>query len=150
MKINIRLKLLCFSFIILGAIGYFGYSEHKSNQELLDSTHWVQHTELIINQSANILALVKEIEIASEGFLISGDSGFLKSSMPVKSIFGLIGDLKDLTRDNHIQELHEDSLAVYMHQYLDFSSQILELKNNKGFSSTRNSIYIEQSRNLVA
>src|ERR1700733_512930 len=150
MKINIRLKLLFFSFIILVGIGYIGYTEYKSNQELLDSIHWVQHTEQVIHQSADILARVKDIEIASQGFLISGDSLFLKSDGSPKSIFAMIGNLRQLTWDNHLQELHEDSLTVYMHNYVDFSSQIVGLRNKKGLSPAGNSIYIEEGRNLVA
>src|ERR1017187_1224053 len=130
MKINIRQSLLFFSFIIVGGIGFIGFADYKSNQKLVDSAKWVQHTEQIIYLSASVLSLVKDIETASQGYVITSDHAFLESLPQPKSMFAKIAQLKQLTSDNQAQEVREDSLRLDMNRYLDFSYRLIELNNN--------------------
>jgi len=135
MKISILQKLIIFSFIILAGNLFIGYTVYKSNQKLLNSQQWVQHTEQVISQSGNILLLVKDFEIASKGFVITNDSSFLEPFKQVKITFAYIGQLRQLTRDNPLQQQRIDSLNFYLHKYLDFTSQTVELRSKQGLAS---------------
>src|SRR5450432_1923236 len=136
MKISIRQKLLLLSFIILSGIGFIGYAVFESNQKLRDSEHWVKQTELVINQSGEILSLAKDVETASRGFVITNDSSFLEPLYRAeKKVIANIEQLRQLTGDIPSQQPHIDSLNFYMYKRLAFSFQMVELRSKQGLAS---------------
>jgi len=132
MKRHLRKKLLFLSLFILTGIGLLGYADYKSNQKLLDSAQLVQHTERVIYQSDNIYSLSKDIEILTQGCIITNDSASLEPRAFPKTIFTYIGQLRQLTLDNPGQQQRIDSLTLYMFKYLNFSYQTVELRNREG------------------
>jgi two-component system NarL family sensor kinase len=132
MKRNIRQKLILLSFITLSAVGLIGYADYKTNQKLVSSGQWVQQTERVIYQSDNLYTLCKDIEIHTQGCLISNDSASLEPRIFPKTIFAYIGQLRRLTLDNPSQQQRIDSLTLYMFKYLNFSYQTVELRNSQG------------------
>jgi signal transduction histidine kinase len=132
MKRNISQKLILLSFITLPGVGLIGYADYKTNQKLVDSGQWVQQTERVIYQSDNLYSLSKDIEIQTQGCLITNDSASLEPRIFPKTIFTYIGQLRRLTLDNPSQQQRIDSLTLYMFKYLNFSYQTVELRNNQG------------------
>jgi len=136
MKISILQKLFIISFIILAGIGFLGYLVFQSNQKLLDSEKWVQHTEQVMYKSGNILSFGLDIETASRGFVITNDSTFLEPLFYAKNVvFDNIEQLRQLVQDNSIQKSRIDSLSYYMHKRLDFSLQTVEIRRKQGLAA---------------
>jgi signal transduction histidine kinase/CHASE3 domain sensor protein len=131
-KRNISQKLILLSFIALSGVGLIGYADYKTNQKLVDSGQWVQQTERVIYQSDNLYSLSKDIEIQTQGCLITNDSASLEPRIFPKTIFTYIGQLRRLTVDNPSQQQRIDSLTLYMFKYLNFSYQTVELRNSRG------------------
>ena len=127
-------RLVYLSIITLISVGLIGYSDYKSNQKLVNSEQWVQHTERVIYESGNIFSVAKDIEIASQGCIITNDSTFLKTNVTPQVIFASIALLRQLTLDNPAQQVRIDSLTLYMKRYLAFSFQTVDIKNKKGFA----------------
>ncbi|WP_295676068.1 CHASE3 domain-containing protein [uncultured Mucilaginibacter sp.] len=93
----------------------------------------VRHTEQVINQSGNVLSIAKDIETATEGFVITNDSTFLQSFyIAEKAAFTSISELKQLTLDNPGQQLRIDSLDGYMHKLLDFATKTVKIRQEQG------------------
>jgi signal transduction histidine kinase len=135
MKASIRQKLYLFSLAVLAGNGILGYAVYESNQKLLDSEHWVQHTEQVIYQSGNILSTAKDMETASRGFVLTNDSTFLGPLFPAqKNAFANIGQLRQLTQDNSSQQKRIDSLDYYMRKLLNFSFKTIELRSKHGIN----------------
>jgi signal transduction histidine kinase len=111
-------RLIYLSIITLISVGLIGYSDYKSNQKLVNSEQWVQHTERVIYESGNIFSVAKDIELASQGCVITNDSAFLKTNVTPQVIFGSIALLRQLTLDNAAQQMRIDSLTFYMERYL--------------------------------
>lgn len=132
MKRNISQKLILLSCIALPSIGLLGYADYKTNEKLVNSGQWVQHTERVIYQSNNLYALSKDIEIQTQGCLITSDSASVEPRIFPKTIFTHIGQLRRLTMDNPSQQQRIDSLTLYMFRYLNFSYQAVELRNSQG------------------
>jgi signal transduction histidine kinase len=132
MKRNISQKLILLSFIALPGVGLIGYADYKTNQKLVDSGQWMQHSERVIDQSDNLYSLSKDIEIQTQGCLITNDSASLEPRIFPKTIFTYIGQLRRLTLDNPSQQQRIDSLTLYMFKYLNFSYQTVELRNSGG------------------
>jgi signal transduction histidine kinase len=135
MKSNIIQKLILLSSIALTGVGLIGYADYRSNQKLVDSEQWVQHTERVIYESGNIFLVAKDLELASQGCVISNDSTFLKLNMTPKVILTSIGVLRQLTLDNPGQQARIDSLTLYVRWYLSFLVKTVDLRNKKGFAS---------------
>src|ERR1700722_11820600 len=127
-------RLVYLSIITLISVGLIGYSDYKSNQKLVNSEQWVQHTERVIYESGNIFSVAKDIELASQGCVITNDSAFLKTNVTPQVIFGSIALLRQLTLDNPGQQVRIDSLTFYMKRYLIFSFQIVDIRSKKGFA----------------
>src|ERR1700678_2588800 len=132
MKRNISQKLILLSFITLPGVGLIGYADYKTNQKLVDSGRWVQQTERVIYESDNLYSLSKDIEIQTQGCLITNDSASFEPRIFPKTIFTYIGQLRRLTMDNPSQQQRIDSLTLYMFRYLNFSYQTVELRNSQG------------------
>ncbi len=147
MKLSILQKLIVFSSIILAGNGIIGIAFYQSNQKLRDAAQWVEHTEQIIILSGNILSLVKDMEAASRGFVITNDSDYLD---PLKTaeiiIFTHILQLRQLTGDNPKQQKRIDSLNYYIHIRLDFSLKMVELRSKQGFASVHSYIATKQGK----
>ncbi|MDB5138051.1 MAG: arcB 1 [Mucilaginibacter sp.] len=148
MKISISQKIIIFSITILAINGVLGYDVYKSKQKLFDSEKWVQHTEQVINQSANIRLITKDIQTASSSFIITNDSIFLEPLISAKkTAFVYIRQIRQLTRDNPVQQGRIDSLNFYIHRLLNFSFKTVEIRSKQGlataiaYASTREGKY---------
>ena len=156
MKTSILQKLLLFSFIIIAGNAIIGYAVFKSSQKLRESEKWVLHTEQVIFQSEKILSLGIDIESAARGFVITNDSNYLEPLfIAEKTAFNYIGQLSKLTQDNLAQLKRLDSLDSYINKRLNFSLQMIEIRNKQGlaaainFASNKNGkIYSDHIRNI--
>jgi signal transduction histidine kinase len=136
MKISIRLKIIVLSLVTSAVIATIGWLSYKSRLNLTDSEEWVARTNLVIDQSNNILLLAKDIETGSRGFAITADSVFLEPmQIAEKTIFASIAQLKQLTQDNPSQLRQIDSLSFYVRKKLEFSNQTLEARSKEGLAA---------------
>jgi PAS domain S-box-containing protein len=110
--------LVYLSVITLASAGLIGYFDYKSNQKLVDSEQWVQHTERVIYESGNIFSVAKDLELASQEGMISLDSTIPGTNATPQAILTSIALLRQLTLDNPIQQSRIDSLTLYMKRYL--------------------------------
>ena len=136
MKNSVRYKLFIFSFLILGINAVLGYAVYNSDQKLLDSEQWLHHSEQVIIQSANIRSLGREMQITSRDFLITDDSSFLEPLNHTQiAAFAYINVLSQLTRDNTAQQKLTDSLDLYMHKLVSYSSKAIGSRYKQGLAA---------------
>jgi signal transduction histidine kinase len=133
-KFSILQKLIIFASIIIAGNAIVGYAVYKNNQKLHDSEKWVEHTQMVISQSENILSLAKDLEIASRSFVITADSEYLKPYRQSGTIIARVRQLRYLTRDNPTQQNRVDSLNFFVHKYLAFSTQTVDMRSKQGLS----------------
>ena len=150
MEISIRRKLLLIAFIILSCNGFIGYAVYISNQKLHSSEHWVQHTEQVIYLSGNILALAKDVETASWGFVVTNDSTLLKPLWSAQNKTDVyIAQLKQLIKDNPAQQQRVDSLTIYLQKRLNYALQTAELRSKKGLAPAITFVSTGQGKNYT-
>jgi signal transduction histidine kinase len=150
MKNRIYQKLFPFSFAILAGNGLLGYAIYKSNQKLRDSELWVQHTEQVITRSASIGSIAGDIETASRGFVITDDNTFLEPFYSAKkTVLVYIEQLRQLTRDNPVQQQRIDSLTFYMNKHLNFSYQTISIRGKEGLISAVAYISTKQGKHYT-
>jgi len=132
MKASLRRTLFLLSSIVLAVNCMLGFVVYKSNNKLLDSEQWVQHTLLVINKADDVLALNRDMETASDGFIITRDKSFLEPLYAApKKISVYLQQLKNLTADNPSQQKRIDSLYAYIKSYLAFSLKNVEKRKKQ-------------------
>jgi CHASE3 domain sensor protein len=107
-KRNISQNLLLLTFITLTGVGLIGYADYKTNQKLVDSGQLVQHTERVIYQSDNLYSLSKDIEIQTQGCLITNDGASLQPRIFPKTIFTYIVTKEGLHYTDRINAIIKD------------------------------------------
>jgi PAS domain S-box-containing protein len=135
MKPGIVQSLIILSSVALTGVGLVGYVDYKTNQKLVRSEQWVEHTERVLYESGNIFLVAKDLELASQGCVITNDSTLLKLNMNPQVIFTSIGLLRQLTVDNPGQQARIDSLTLYVKWYLNFLVKTVDLRSKKGFAA---------------
>ncbi|MEO6549268.1 MAG: CHASE3 domain-containing protein [Ferruginibacter sp.] len=150
MKINIPKKILLISVLIMAALIIIGYSFNNINKNIVASGKWVNRTELIIAQSGKILSLCKDIEVAANGFVLTNDSTLLEPLEYGKSVLILIQSLRQLTADNRTQQHRIDSLNLYVHRSLNFSTEMVRLRSAAGLDSAIGFVSTRQGLRYIA
>ena len=121
--------------VLLSVIGIFS---SYYNDQRISTTQWVEHTNEVLSEAEQILSLTKDFDSGSRGYIILGDSNYLGYFTLAKdSIFSHIKRLKKLTVDNAPQQVRIDSLTVLVDKRIDFSLQLIQLRNEKGFEAAR-------------
>ena len=121
--------------VLLSVIGIFS---SYYNDQRISTTQWVDHTNEVLSEAEQILSLTKDFDSGSRGYIILGDSNYLGYFTLAKdSIFSHIKRLKELTVDNAPQQVRIDSLTVLVDKRIDFSLQLIQLRNEKGFEAAR-------------
>ncbi len=148
--------ILLFSIIFIGiiAVGVATFRYHESIQDV-DSL--VKHNREVLYESERVLSTAQDIVLCSRGYIITGDSSFLQPFMKFKSIISEhVNSLKNLTKGIPSQEQRTDSLEKLINERIDFSIQIVQLRNQKGFAETQELVasgkgkhFMDEIRNTV-
>ncbi|MEO8765728.1 MAG: PAS domain S-box protein [Ginsengibacter sp.] len=132
------------------------FSSYYSDQRVT-ATKWVKHTNEVLNESKEILYLTKDMESQSRGYIITGDSNYLRYFVISKnSILSHNNKIKDLTKDNSSQRLRIDSLSVLGEKQIDFLVLCIRAKNEKGSETAKelmatpnDRVYTEPINNII-
>lgn len=111
MKISIEKRITLGFLLIVSTVVFFSTITYRINADTSSSNFWVNHTNQVLYKSEKIVSILKDIESANRGFIITGDNIFFEPYHQNRdSIFKNIQQLKELTKDNPIQQLRIDSL----------------------------------------
>ena len=109
-RFSVFQKLLVLSICILIGNAFIGFSIYNRNKKLINSEHWIHHTEQIIQESESILSLGKDIENSATGFVITKDTALLSPMYNAEKLaFKHIRHLRLLTEDDLTQQNKVDS-----------------------------------------
>ncbi len=99
------------------------------------ANRWVEHTQLVNNQLDDLLLQLTETETAQRGYILTGESSYLKDYQTAinKAVKPEIQALRQLTRDNPIQQRRLNELEPLVSAQLAVFQQTLDLQRNQGF-----------------
>lgn len=104
---RIRRTLYVALFIIVILFGVIFRNGSESIQSLTQKADWVKHTDLVLDEIARTLSLMKDAETGQRGYLISKDSVFLELYLHSQDSVNVhFTTLKKLTLDNPSQQQH--------------------------------------------
>lgn len=137
MKFIYRQKFLAISLVILVGVFLLGFALYSSNQKLLASEKWVDHTKQVMAQSAVIFSASKDLKTDSRDFMLTNNKAYIDSmKLTAAKLFTDIVKLKNLTRDNSLQHQRADSLNIYVHKSYAFALEVVAVRQQFGWQST--------------
>ncbi len=128
-------KILVLFAILAIAVILAGIATYKTQQNVKDTEAWVTHTDKVIAETKEATTRLKDIVLAARGFVITGDSLFLKSLDTTKAILHThLQNLNYLTAGNSTQKAKIDSLKKLIIFRSNFSDSVIQLRKEKGFA----------------
>jgi CHASE3 domain sensor protein len=93
--------------VIVVLLCFLSWYSFDRIEEMIRSSHWVNHTNLVILNIEKTLSFTKDAETGQRGFLITGDSSFLKPyidaenrvNKTLSALDTLVGDNKEQSRN---------------------------------------------------
>jgi len=122
--------------VILTAVGVLAY---RSVGQLTDSEHFVvdtnrqvAHTHEVIAQLRELLILLDDAETGERGYVVTGDETFLEPYLgAVDRIEPTLERLKELTKDNELQQRRVRELAPMVRARMLILARVIELRRPK-------------------
>ncbi|MEH6345797.1 MAG: CHASE3 domain-containing protein [Bermanella sp.] len=116
-KILIGFALPVLLMLIVSSAVYF------SIQNLLDTAHWVQHTQRVISKGHVLEKLILEMETGERGFLITGKDEFLEPFTASNKQWGIeVAATKSLVKDNPDQIKNLEKIDQQAQQWLKLAA----------------------------
>ncbi len=95
----------------------------------MDSNQWVNHTHTVLSEFDQILVSSVDAETGARGFVIAGGENYLEPFSNSKSkLLEHIKKVRELTKDNPLQQENVNSLEKLVVAHLDYLNKIIELR----------------------
>ncbi len=140
-------KIISF-FVLVIILMTLIFSVIKENQQqLIDSSQLIDHTQAVIIQSEKLLDKLTDIQSGARGFEMTGDKKFLELyTMAVKSITEQLKALSVLTIDNPGHQLKIDSLEIWIKERIYFLGLQIEARKTSRFDEVKTLIKTGQGK----
>jgi CHASE3 domain sensor protein len=96
--------------LALAALVVIGWVSYRSTASLIETSTWVEHTHLVLENLDELLSTMKDAETGQRGFLITGEERYLE---PYNTALGqsdqILKAVRDLTKDNPNQQSRLDT-----------------------------------------
>jgi methyl-accepting chemotaxis protein len=135
------------SALTLLVVAIFGY---QSTHHLIEIDHWVDHTQQVRTDVAELLSNLKDAETGQRGFVISGNDDFLgphRAALP--EIERTFDELRKLTADNPAQQQRLDTLRPIIDAKIAELKMTIEMRRSQGFEATAARISIGEGKRLM-
>jgi len=127
MKIGVVLGLALVALLIVGAQSY------RATRRLITDAGWVNHTQLVREEIASMLAGLHEAETHQRGYLLTGVSNYLETSKASgKEVADHLASLRQLTADNPNQQRRLDKIEPLIKERIDALSNGEKARTEKG------------------
>ncbi len=132
---------------ILIAIGVISY---RNTTILLQTADWVAHTQQVLVKLENVISLLKDAEAGQRGYLITGEGRYLE---PYHATIGqvevLIREVRELTRDNPVQQRRLDDLAPLIGAKFAELQETIDLRKNLGFAAALQVVLTDKGKTIM-
>lgn len=130
---NIHFKVFIGFAIALAGIGFFLYTTYINSQLSITDSQQINHELKIMKLSENMMMGVQDMESSYRGYVITGDTSYLKSANEAfKSLPENLFELNNVTREDSDQFRISMELSNAINSKIDFAKDIIEKrKQNK-------------------
>jgi len=140
---------LVFGAAIALLVGVSAFS-YRGKQRLLDEARLSRHTQEVIAQVREVLALLTDVETAQRGFALTADERFLepydraRTKQPKE-----LARLRSLTANNPHQQRRLDRLETLHDEKLQYVAQIIDLRRSQGLVAAAQRVGLLQGKDIM-
>ena len=107
-------------------------ASYISIKNLLSSAQLVDHSNIVSNEAGEVISTMKDAETGQRGYLLTGDAIFLQPyNGSYDKVIEMIADLKDLTKDNPIQQVNVGELSTIIGHRFSMLQDLIDEKREK-------------------
>lgn len=122
-KINVGFSLMIVALVALGMYTIQNLKVYKKTNQL------VVHTNQVLHQSKLVLAMTIDLESAQRGYIITGDTLFLKSYASTKhALAGHLENLIHLLKEDAPPDI-SDTLSRQIHEKIKLNDALIRYRN---------------------
>ncbi|MGF7038695.1 response regulator [Mucilaginibacter lappiensis] len=150
LKFSFRRQVLAgfvVSIILVFVVGVLAYT---SIRQLEDDTDWVDHTQKVIKSSNNLLQHLTDAETGMRGYGATNNKAFLEpynEALPRISVD--LQSLRDLTKDNLLQQKRIDSLTSIVADQRNILKLNIDTRESKGLEyMVQNRMFLNGKQNM--
>jgi PAS domain S-box-containing protein len=134
-KINFQIKLVTGFIAAIILLVLISVISSDYNQQRINNAYWVDHANKVLDEAAQTLSLIKDVESGSRIFVITQDSNYLSYYIIAKHIIPHhIQTLKGLAADDPSQQQRIDSLLKLSGERIYISEEAIRLSREKGLT----------------
>jgi signal transduction histidine kinase/DNA-binding response OmpR family regulator/CHASE3 domain sensor protein len=132
----------------LAILAITSVASFSSIRKLVSASGWVDHTDSVINLTNASLAAVKDAETGQRGFLLTGDTTYLRPYIGAEErALRSISAIEAMTADNPNQQANVKELREVTDQEMAVLQRIVEQKKSTGFYSQQD---LNKGRDFMA
>lgn len=142
------------SAVILIGVAIFSY---RNSEEYVESNKWVDHTNKVIAEFSLILLGIVDAETGARGYVLTGEEPYLEPfNEGKKAAFEHLDNVRELTKDNPVQQKNIDELERSVKKAIDFQQSYIDQRKTD-FEKAKETISTGQGkrntdavRNIIA
>ncbi|MES1160169.1 MAG: CHASE3 domain-containing protein, partial [Bacteroidota bacterium] len=111
-------------------------ASYSSIRNLLESARWVDHTDSVINRLENALSTLKDAETGQRGYLLTGDTTFLRPYYgSQQKALAIVDSIRAMTADNPMQIQNINELYDLISHRLSILQDLIDQKKENNLFS---------------
>lgn len=123
----------------------------SSFEKLNENSSALVHSMNVLESIEELLSLMKDTEVGTRGYVITGDSAYLKPFLLAQSMLPLkMKELKLLTADNPVQFSYLDSIDKHIQKMIESQTFIVYLKSSGNLKFGSNEVMMESKQSMDA
>lgn len=129
--------------IVMGVVSYL------SVVRLRENVTWVKRTEEVIAQIRSVVSAVSDVQNAHRGYTITGEERYLAPyQIAAQQLDAQLQKLREMTADDPEQQRRFDAFTTLVHDRMNISHEIIELRRTKGFAAAQRVILSGKSQEI--
>jgi signal transduction histidine kinase/CHASE3 domain sensor protein len=123
----------------------------SSFEKLNENSAALVHSMKVLESIEELLSLMKDTEVGTRGYIITGDSSYLRPFLVAKDALPLkMNELKLLTGDNPVQQTLLDSISRLIKIQIESQSFVVHLKTSNNFRFGSEDVMLESKSAMDA
>lgn len=151
MKLSVGTKIWGSLGLLLLVVLGVGFVSLSTTGRLTEAATWATHTHRVQNRLADLSAAMLEVVAGQRGFVITGDDRFLENyDQAIRSLDGIVADLRQLTADNPDQQRNLDRVEATLKVRLVEARLRVETRRKEGFEAAQRQVAADRGQQAMA
>lgn len=127
-----------------------GVVSYRSINQLNSTSHWVEHTQVVLNQLEEMMSQLTDAETGQRGYIITGKDFYLDPyRTATQQVYQNFQELRQLTVDNPKQQQRLKRLEPLMNRKLAFLKETISIRKQQGFTAAAQLIDTDEGQQLM-